>query len=93
MNFFDLKSIFFVFYVDFNLDFRYKDQSSFKLAALQKQISESVPATHLESANRQFSDLTAKYRDLLQKEQLHSVQVGFVGFELRPQFDSTSAQL
>ena len=57
---------------------RYKDQSSFKLAALQKQVSESVPATHLEAANRQFSDLTAKYRDLLQKEQLHSVQVEFV---------------
>ena len=57
---------------------RYKDQSSFKLAALQKQVSESVPATHLEAANRQFSGLTAKYRDLLQKEQLHSVQVEFV---------------
>ena len=34
-----------------------------------------MPATHLEAANRQFSDLTAKYRELLQSEQLHSVQV------------------
>ena len=48
--------------------------AAFKLEALQKQLSESVPAVQLESANRQFSDLTAKYRDLLQREQLHSVQ-------------------
>ena len=68
-----------VFAFNLHFDSRYKDQTSFKLGALQKQVSESVPATHLEAANRQFSDLTAKYRDLLQKEQLHSVQVVLVG--------------
>ena len=54
---------------------RYKDLASYKLASLQQKLSDSVPSSQMEVANRQYADLTAKYRDMLQKEQLHSVQV------------------
>ena len=40
------------------------------MESLQKSLSESVPASSLEEANREFADLTAKYRDLLQREQV-----------------------
>lgn len=53
---------------------RYKSMMSYKLDALQKQLSESVPVSQLEAANRQYADLTASYRDYLQREQLHSVR-------------------
>ncbi|XP_067906371.1 centrosomal protein of 290 kDa isoform X2 [Heterodontus francisci] len=49
---------------------RFKDMASFKIAALQKALDESVPLTDLERANKQFNELTAKYRDLLQKDNL-----------------------
>lgn len=42
--------------------------ASFKIEALQRQLAESVPSAHLNAANREFADLTAKYRDLLQKQ-------------------------
>jgi centrosomal protein CEP290 len=42
---------------------------TYKISALQSMLEDSVPLTMLEAANRQFSELTAKYRDLLQKEQ------------------------
>jgi centrosomal protein CEP290 len=32
-------------------------------------LEDSVPLTMLEAANKQFNELTSKYRDLLQKEQ------------------------
>jgi len=44
--------------------------ASFKIESLQKSLAESVPASHLEEANREFADLTAKYRDLMQREQV-----------------------
>ncbi|TRY62027.1 hypothetical protein TCAL_01502 [Tigriopus californicus] len=47
---------------------RYKDMASFKIEALQRQLAESVPSAHLDAANREFADVTAKYRDLLQKQ-------------------------
>ncbi len=47
--------------------------ASFKIDHLQKALSESVPAQTLEEANRDYSDLTAKYRDLLQKEQVRKL--------------------
>ena len=50
--------------------FRYKEMASFKIESLQKSLAESVPASHLEEANREFADLTAKYRDLMQREQV-----------------------
>ncbi|XP_043564830.1 centrosomal protein of 290 kDa [Chiloscyllium plagiosum] len=44
--------------------------ASFKIAALQKALDESVPISALERANKQHNELTAKYRDLLQKDNL-----------------------
>ena len=44
--------------------------ASFKIESLQKSLSESVPASSLEEANKEFADLTAKYRDVLQREQV-----------------------
>ncbi|XP_014672525.1 PREDICTED: centrosomal protein of 290 kDa-like [Priapulus caudatus] len=43
------------------------DMSSFKIRALQRALEDSVPQSQLEVANRQFTDLTEKYRDLLQR--------------------------
>ena len=57
------------------LSCRYKDYASFKLDAIQKQLSESVPLSALESANKQHAELTASYRELLQREQAGSMQV------------------
>ena len=36
---------------------RYKDMASFKIEALQKSLAESVPASALEMANRQLSEV------------------------------------
>ncbi|XP_038636327.1 centrosomal protein of 290 kDa isoform X11 [Scyliorhinus canicula] len=49
---------------------RFKDMASFKIAALQKALDESVPTSDLERANKQYNELSAKYRDLLQKDNL-----------------------
>ena len=56
-------------------NFRYKEVSEYRLSSLQTQLEDSVPREQLESANREFHDLTAKYRDMLQREQMHTVQV------------------
>ncbi|XP_037539024.1 centrosomal protein of 290 kDa [Nematolebias whitei] len=47
---------------------RYKEMAAFKLAALQKALDASVPASELEKANKQYTDLTVKYRDLLERD-------------------------
>ncbi|KAJ8261931.1 hypothetical protein GJAV_G00160140 [Gymnothorax javanicus] len=47
---------------------RYKDMASFKIAALQKALDDTVSSSELERANRQYTELTIKYRDLLQKD-------------------------
>uniref|UniRef100_A0A4W3IQE0 Centrosomal protein 290 n=1 Tax=Callorhinchus milii TaxID=7868 RepID=A0A4W3IQE0_CALMI len=49
---------------------RFKDVAAFKTAALQKALEESVPISDMERANAQYNELTAKYRDLLQKDNL-----------------------
>ncbi|XP_067415947.1 centrosomal protein of 290 kDa [Emydura macquarii macquarii] len=49
---------------------RFKEMASFKIAALQKALDECVPLSELELANKQYNDLTAKYRDMLQKDNL-----------------------
>ena len=41
--------------------------ASFKIAGLQKALDDSVPQHELEKANREFTELTEKYRDLLDK--------------------------
>ncbi|XP_066489245.1 centrosomal protein of 290 kDa isoform X2 [Tiliqua scincoides] len=47
---------------------RFKDMATFKIAALQKVLDDSVSLTELEVANKQYNELTAKYRDMLQKD-------------------------
>ncbi|KAM9635259.1 centrosomal protein of 290 kDa isoform 6-T9 [Morphnus guianensis] len=49
---------------------RFKEMASFKIAALQKALDGSVPLSELELANKQYNALTAKYRDMLQKDNL-----------------------
>ncbi|XP_064011013.1 centrosomal protein of 290 kDa isoform X5 [Pogoniulus pusillus] len=49
---------------------RFKEMASFKIAALQKALDGSVPLAELELANKQYNALTAKYRDMLQKDNL-----------------------
>ncbi|KAJ7410332.1 Centrosomal protein of 290 kDa [Willisornis vidua] len=49
---------------------RFKEMATFKIAALQKVLDGSVPLSELEVANKQYNALTAKYRDMLQKDNL-----------------------
>ncbi|XP_074798028.1 centrosomal protein of 290 kDa isoform X3 [Natator depressus] len=49
---------------------RFKELASFKIAALQKALDDSVPLSELELANKQYNELTAKYRDMLQNDNL-----------------------
>uniref|UniRef100_G1KLB8 Centrosomal protein 290 n=1 Tax=Anolis carolinensis TaxID=28377 RepID=G1KLB8_ANOCA len=49
---------------------RFKEMATFKIAALQKALDDSVPLNDLEVANKQYNELTAKYRDMLQKDNL-----------------------
>ncbi|KAK2491749.1 hypothetical protein MC885_015216, partial [Smutsia gigantea] len=46
------------------------EMAIFKIAALQKVLDNSVPLTELELANKQYNELTAKYRDILQKDNM-----------------------
>lgn len=41
--------------------------ASFKIAALQKALEESVPQADLDKVNKEYHQLTEKYRDLLEK--------------------------
>ncbi|KAK2838372.1 hypothetical protein Q7C36_013186 [Tachysurus vachellii] len=52
---------------------RFKEMAAYKMAALQKALDDSVPSSELEKANKQYNELTTKYRDLLQKDN-HLVQ-------------------
>ncbi|XP_048357510.1 centrosomal protein of 290 kDa [Sphaerodactylus townsendi] len=49
---------------------RFKEMATFKIAALQKALDNSIPLNDLEMANKQYNELTAKYRDMLQKDNL-----------------------
>ncbi|KAM9229812.1 centrosomal protein of 290 kDa [Dugong dugon] len=49
---------------------RFKEMAIFKIAALQKVLDNSVSLSELELANKQYNELTAKYRNLLQKDNL-----------------------
>ncbi|XP_054889786.1 centrosomal protein of 290 kDa isoform X3 [Poeciliopsis prolifica] len=49
---------------------RYKEMAAYKITALQKALDDSVPASELERANKQYTELTVKYRDALQKDSL-----------------------
>jgi len=60
--------------------------STYKIGVLQQALDESVPATELEAANKQYNELTAKYRDIIQRENslvarsaiVDNLEVGFV---------------
>ena len=54
---------------------RYKEMYSFKVQSLQKNLEESVPMASFENANKQYNEITAKYRDLLQKQQTQTIHV------------------
>ncbi|XP_061195068.1 centrosomal protein of 290 kDa-like isoform X3 [Saccostrea echinata] len=61
---------------------RFKDMATFKMAALQKAIEDSVPAADLELMNKRYHDLTEKYRDTLEKgNTLVSKAEALVGLE------------
>ncbi|KAG7214409.1 hypothetical protein INR49_006366 [Caranx melampygus] len=47
---------------------RYKEMAAYKIAALQKALDDSVPSSDLEKANKQYTELTVKYRDMLQRD-------------------------
>ncbi|KAK9516253.1 hypothetical protein VZT92_024194 [Zoarces viviparus] len=47
---------------------RYKEMAAYKIAALQKALDDSVPSSDLERANKQYTELTVKYRDMLQRD-------------------------
>uniref|UniRef100_A0A286Y4F2 Centrosomal protein 290 n=1 Tax=Cavia porcellus TaxID=10141 RepID=A0A286Y4F2_CAVPO len=49
---------------------RFKEMAIFKIAAFQKVIDNSVSLSELELANKQYNELTAKYRDILQKDNM-----------------------
>ncbi len=42
--------------------------ANYRIAALQKALDNSVPELELQLANKQYNELTAKYRDVLQRE-------------------------
>ena len=45
-----------------------KEMATYKMSVLQQALDNSVPAYELERANKQYNELTAKYRDILQRE-------------------------
>ncbi|KAL3061051.1 hypothetical protein OYC64_009289 [Pagothenia borchgrevinki] len=47
---------------------RYKEMAAYKIAALQKALDDSVLSSELEKANKQYTELTVKYRDVLQRD-------------------------
>ncbi|XP_036615279.1 centrosomal protein of 290 kDa [Trichosurus vulpecula] len=49
---------------------RFKETTTFRIAALQKLMDNSVPLSELELANKQYNELTVKYRDMLQKDNM-----------------------
>lgn len=45
-----------------------QETAAYKMAALQKALDDSVPLSELEKANQQYTELTVKYRDMLQRD-------------------------
>ncbi|XP_078802528.1 centrosomal protein of 290 kDa isoform X2 [Oryzias latipes] len=45
-----------------------QETAAYQIAALQKALDDSVPLSELERANRQYTELTIKYRDVLQRD-------------------------
>ena len=49
-----------------------QEAAQFKLSGLQHQLSESIPSSLLERANREHDQLVAKYQQLLQRQTSHT---------------------
>jgi centrosomal protein CEP290 len=47
---------------------RYRDLANFRIASMQKQLEESVPVSRLEHVNREYTEVVANYRQLLDKQ-------------------------
>ena len=60
--------------------------STYKIGVLQQALDESVSAAELGAANKQYNELTAKYRDIIQRENslvarsaiVDNLEVGFL---------------
>ncbi|OWK16629.1 CEP290 [Cervus elaphus hippelaphus] len=78
---------------------RFKEMAVFKIAALQKVVDNSVSLSELELANRQYNELTAKYRDILQKDNMLVQRTNNLehleceNVSLKEQMDSISKEL
>lgn len=53
--------------------FYIQERAAYEVEVLQKALDESVSLSELESANKQYTELTVKYRDLLQRDS-HLIQ-------------------
>lgn len=56
-----------------NLYFHIQERAAYEVDVLQKALDESVSLSELERANKEYTELTVKYRDLLQRDS-HLVQ-------------------
>lgn len=48
--------------------FSIQERAAYEVEVLQKALDESVSLSELERANKQYTELTVKYRDLLQRD-------------------------
>lgn len=56
-----------------NIYFYIQERAAYEVDVLQKALDESVSLSELERANKEYTELTVKYRDLLQRDS-HLVQ-------------------
>ena len=49
------------------LSLLFQDMATFKIAALQKNLDQSVPVKDLDNLTKKYTDMTEKYRDILER--------------------------
>ena len=54
--------------------------AAYKIDSLQKNLAASVPQSTLDEANREYAEITMKYRDVLENENTKNAQVRFEAF-------------
>ena len=54
--------------------------AAYKIDSLQKNLAASVPQSTLDEANREYAEITMKYRDVLENENIKNAQVSFKAF-------------
>lgn len=58
--------------------------AAFRVASLQKSLDESVPASDLDKANREYTELCEKYRELLDSSNsLVALREETTGYQVR----------